>query len=222
MPTKTLLIFDLDGTLIDSVADLTQAVNFALNQQNIAPKTCDDIRQLIGNGAYALCQSVANDTAYCTEVDDIDIDGLYRDFLAYYANHSCELSTAFEGVDAGLAQLHKLGYTLAIATNKPTAFLDDILSYFDWKGLFALVVGGDSLPTKKPDPAPLLHICQTLGFDCSNAIMIGDSKNDILAGQAANITTYALSYGYNYGVPIQDSHPNQVFDHFSELVAYLI
>lgn len=220
MPTKTLLIFDLDGTLIDSVADLTQAVNFALNQQNIAPTTCDHIRQLIGNGAYVLCQSVAKKMAHRTKI--VDVDGFYRDFLAYYANHSCELSTAFEGVDAGLAQLHKLGYTLAIATNKPTAFLDDILSYFDWKGLFALVVGGDSLPTKKPDPAPLLHICQTLGFDQSNAIMIGDSKNDILAGQAANITTYALSYGYNYGVPIQDSHPNQVFDHFSELVAYLI
>lgn len=91
-----------------------------------------------------------------------------------------------------------------------------------WTDKFACVIGGDSLPTNKPDPAPLLHICTTLGMDKSQAVMVGDSKNDILAGQNAGITTLALTYGYNYGEPIADSRPDGVFDEFGDLVTSLL
>lgn len=118
--------------------------------------------------------------------------------------------------------MHKAGFTLAIATNKPARFVPEILAGLGIGDKFALVLGGDSLPVKKPDPAPLLHICETLGFDKTQAIMIGDSKNDVQAGQNAGITTLALTYGYNYDEPIVHSNPDAVFDGFAELSQFIL
>ncbi len=107
-------------------------------------------------------------------------------------------------------------------TNKPIRFVPKILQSFGWQDLFEEVLGGDSLPTKKPDPAPLLHVCDVLGVMQDKAVMIGDSKNDILAGQNANIDTLALSYGYNYGQDIRTSNPTHAFNSFAELLDFLL
>lgn len=214
---KQLLIFDLDGTLLDSLPDLVTAINFALARQQLPAHSASTIRNFVGNGAYTLCQRAA--TAYD---EHADVASVYQDFLAYYAKHSCDDSVPYTGVTASLRGLQEHGYTLAIATNKPEAFLPAILAKLGWDKLFAKVVGGDSLPSKKPDPAPLYYLCDSLGFSYSQAIMIGDSKNDILAGKAAGMVTLALSYGYNYGEPISISNPDKVFDDFSALTAYLL
>lgn len=221
MPTldfsqKRLLIFDLDGTLIDSVPDLANSVNVALNAHGLPTHSTDVIRTFVGNGSYTLCQR-----ACPNESDKALIDKVHDEFLTHYHTHTCVETTAYQGVHDNLPHLAKR-YTLAIATNKPARFLPTILEKFGWTTLFAVVIGGDSLDKKKPDPAPLLHICQTLGIEHHQAIMIGDSKNDILAGQNANMHTLALRYGYNYNEPIDNSNPDGAFDAFAPLAQALL
>ncbi len=217
--SKQLLIFDLDGTLIDSVPDLTMALNAALTQHQLHACTVDEVRTFVGNGAYNLCLRAA--TYHDTTVSQALIDAVHHSFLGYYRQFNCIATVTYEGVVEGLKTLKAHNFRLALATNKPERFVPEILEKLQLTG-FEMIVGGDSLPTKKPDPLPLLHICHTLGVAPEHALMIGDSKNDIQAGKNANISTFALSYGYNHGEPIEDSQPDRVFHRFDELVAALI
>lgn len=214
---KSLIIFDLDGTLIDSVPDLTDGVDKMLAHFGKSPAGMKRVRNWVGNGSVTLVERAliwAN----------LPLDGLdhaHELFLTEYA--TCQGKTVeYDGVTDGLKRLlvHG-GFTLALCTNKPSRFLPDILTNMGWTDVFACVVGDDTLPTKKPNPDPLLHICHTLGVNTSHTVMVGDSKNDILAGKNAGITTLALTYGYNYGEPIIQSHPDGVFDDFGDLVAFL-
>lgn len=214
---KSLIIFDLDGTLIDSVPDLADAVDIMLNTLGKSPAGESLVRDWVGNGSVKLVERALL-------WSDVSLDNLahaHTLFLQAYA--TCHHKTReYHGVTQGLNQLLAHGVTLALCTNKPTQFLPDILTSMGWADKFACVIGGDSLPTKKPDPAPLWYICDTLDIDKSHAIMVGDSKNDILAGQNAGITTLALTYGYNYGEPIANSCPDGVFDSFTQLAEHLL
>ncbi|MBE9578177.1 MULTISPECIES: phosphoglycolate phosphatase [Moraxella] len=215
--TKSLIIFDLDGTLIDSVPDLADGVDKMLAHFDKPPAGTDNVRTWVGNGSTKLVERALVWAG-------LSLDNLHHAhelFLTEYT--TCQGKTVeYDGVTDGLNRLIKQGLTLALCTNKPAQFLPDILANMGWTDKFACIIGGDSLPTKKPDPAPLLHICTTLGVDKSQAVMVGDSKNDITAGQNAGITTLALTYGYNYGEPIADSRPDGVFDNFGDLVAFLL
>lgn len=143
-------------------------------------------------------------------------------FFEAYNNISGSKTIAYPYVDSGLKKLKDAGYTLALVTNKPIRFVPKILQSFGWQDLFAEVLGGDSLAVKKPDPAPLLHVCDALDVTPAQAVMIGDSRNDILAGQNANMDTLGLSYGYNYGQDIRELNPTAAFDDFATLVDYLL
>ena len=221
MSKKSLLIFDLDGTLIDSVPDLANAVNATLADLGRDTFREDTIRHWVGNGASVL---MARALSGNTQIDAALPAELTQQALAlffnHYPTHACQQTRAYEGVTKGLTQI-KAAYTLAIVTNKPAEFVPDILTNLGWQGLFRKVLGGDSLPTKKPDPAPLLHVCQQLGFSTAQSYMIGDSKNDILAGKNAGIDTLAVSYGYNYGEDIRQSEPTHTFDDFGALTEFL-
>ena len=220
---KSLLIFDLDGTLIDSVPDLAAAVNATLVDLGRAPFDETTIRNWVGNGATML---VARALSGAMTVDDTLPDTALQDALArffdHYRAHTCERTQAYAGVSEGLQALKHAGYTLSMVTNKPFEFIAPIVQAMGWQGILAVTLGGDSLPTKKPDPAPLLHVCQQLGIASKHAYMIGDSKNDILAGKQAHIDTLGLSYGYNYGQDIRTQQPTAAFDSFGELVAFLL
>lgn len=216
LSNRQLLIFDLDGTLIDSVPDLANSVNFALQNNQLPTHDESVIRLFVGNGSHKLCER-----ACPVEADKTLIDKVHEDFLAHYAQFPCVKTTPYQGVTEGLPRLAKR-YQMAIATNKPVQFLPAILAKFGWERMFEMVLGGDSLPEKKPSPAQLLHICETLGVDVERAVMIGDSKNDILAGQNAKMPTLALSYGYNYGEPIENSKPDATFATFDELAKALL
>lgn len=222
-PQKTLLIFDLDGTLIDSASDLAHAVNLAL--QDLGRPTFDDsmVQNWVGNGATVLMsRALSGSSKIDSTLSPALLTQALERFFVHYRVHTCEKTVAYAGVSDGLISLKKAGFTLAIVTNKPYEFVPPILQTLGWDKDFALVLGGDSLPVKKPDPMPLLTACEKLGFSPSQAMMIGDSKNDILAGQNANMPTLAVSYGYNYGQDVRDFNPTHAFDTFAELVEFLI
>lgn len=216
----SLFIFDLDGTLLDSIDDLAAALNTALAMNGLPCYPVATVCHWVGNGAYMLCVRALASTAWAD--DDDKIQQVHRDFLRCYANQNGKQSRLYDGVTSGLSALKNHGYRLGLATNKPCAFLPSILTHYQLSAYFEVVVGGDTLAQQKPDPAPLLYICDQLEIAPHQAVMIGDSDNDIQAGKRAGMATLGLSYGYNYGKPISESCPDKVFDNFASLCQYLL
>ncbi len=223
MINKKLLMFDFDGTLIDSVPDLAEATNIMLTQLGKLTYPVSTIQEWVGNGARKLVERALSGSV---EVDNMlsvaEIEDAEHLFYEAYGAHDTSKTLSYPDVDKGLRQLKDAGFTLALVTNKPIRFVPKILDSLGWTPLFDRVLGGDSLPLKKPDPAPLLHVCKILNISPTQAIMIGDSINDIVAGKNAGIDTIGLSYGYNYGNDIRDSQPNQTFDNFADLLNWLL
>ena len=226
-----LLIFDLDGTLIDSVPDLAVAVNAMLDE--LGHKQVDEsmVRDWLGNGSFklverallALSETVDGTMELTTEVVKMAHKVFLRHYGALGDGELCAMQTVpFAGVDDGLRRLRSAGFELALVTNKPMRFVPKLLGLFGWEDFFSVVFGGDSLAVKKPDPLPLLMVCERLGVNVCDAVMIGDSKNDVLAGRSAGMATVGLTYGYNYGEPITMSEPTWMFDEFGELVEHLL
>jgi len=221
---KQLLIFDFDGTLIDSVPDLADATNAMLTTLGKDTYPIETIRNWIGNGSRLLVERalVGKVEVADGELTVEETDHAEQIFFEAYKNLSGSKTVAYPDVDNGLKKLHAAGYTLALVTNKPIRFVPKILQSFGWQDLFSEVMGGDSLAVKKPDPTPLLHVCETLNVSVEQSVMIGDSRNDMLAGQNANMDTLGLSYGYNYGQDIRELNPTEAFDHFADLVAWIM
>lgn len=215
---KTLVIFDLDGTLIDSAPDLAAAINQMYAKLSLPDMPIETIKSWVGNGSLKLVERAL--AAHGSEISKLD--EAHEIFLGEYAACSTDATVAYDGVSLGIERLQAAGFQLAICTNKPARYLPEILAHFGWQTAFDVVLGGDALALKKPDPAPLLHICEQLGVAPDAAIMVGDSKNDILAGQAAGMMTLALRYGYNYGEPIDQMRPDAAFDDFDALTNYLL
>ena len=224
MGEKSLLIFDFDGTLIDSVPDLAAATNLMLSQLGKPTYPESKVRNWVGNGSRKLVERALVGSAEVTPeaLKREDANHAEQVFFEAYEQTSGSKTVAYAGVEAGLKQLQEAGFILALVTNKPMRFVPKLLQHFAWQDLFAIVLGGDSLAEKKPDPAPLHYVCGQLLVNPNKAVMIGDSKNDILAGQNAGMDTLGLSYGYNYGQDIRDFAPTQAFDDFSSLVTYLL
>ena len=220
---KALILFDLDGTLIDSAPDLTHAVNAMLGEMGLPQYDLDTVHHWVGNGAQMLVKRALLGRR---DVEDERVDtDLFEEaltrFMAHYRTRLCEETYAYEGVPETLERLKARGYTLGIVTNKPYGFVPPILDRLELSSYFTYTIGGDSLPVKKPDPAPLLHLCETLGYTPSHSVMVGDSKNDILAANACGMDSVGVTYGYNYGEDIGVYRPTVVIAHFKALLEYL-
>jgi len=192
---KSALFFDLDGTLIDSVPDLAGALNVMLHRLGLGG--CDEtqVRDWIGDGARTLVRR-----ALLAQMDDRKAQEMFdvalAIFMEAYGTMLCEKTVPYPGVDETLTYCRKKGSVMALVTNKPERFVAPILRTMGWGHLFDAVVGGDTLTTKKPDPAPLLHLCQTLSIRPEEVWMVGDSCNDILAAERAGIRSAGVVWGY--------------------------
>ncbi|SHO81750.1 Phosphoglycolate phosphatase [hydrothermal vent metagenome] len=222
LKNKKLLIFDLDGTLIDSVPDLANAINFTLKKLNRDSFDEDIIRKWVGNGAITLVKRALSGSVDI--VDNLDNELFQKAiniFLENYANNLCNDTKIYPNVKSSLEELKKRGYILTIVTNKPYKFIKPILESLDIEYLFEYYIGADTLDVKKPHPKPLLYVCNKFNIDIDNSVMIGDSKNDILAGISANIDTIGVTYGYNYNENISYYNPTIVVDNFEEILLSL-
>ena len=219
---KKHLIFDLDGTLIDSVPDLALAINNTMVDLNKDIFCLDTIRTWVGNGSAILIKrALSGDVTIDEDIDDELFKKAHKIFLEQYELNVCEQTLMFDGVKTTLQTLKSKGYTLSIVTNKPYVFVKPILEAFDIEKLFELYIGGDSLELKKPNPKPLLHVCEKLGFSVEQSLMIGDSKNDIQAANNCNMQSIAVSYGYNYDEDIAVHNPTVIIDNFEDILKVL-
>ncbi|HHD79033.1 MAG TPA: phosphoglycolate phosphatase [Epsilonproteobacteria bacterium] len=217
-----MLIFDLDGTLINSALDLALAVNYMLTQLNRDTFEEEVIHGWVGNGALTLVKRALSGSREVDEhLDEAYAEKALKIFLDYYEKNLCNATLPYPNVPQTLTSLKDMGYTLAIVTNKPYPFVSPILQGLGLENLFSLILGGDSLPEKKPHPLPLLHVCDTLRFDVTSSVMIGDSKNDILAANACGMDSVGVTYGYNYGEDIGVHNPTVILDDFGKLLKLL-
>ena len=220
---KKLLIFDLDGTLVDSVPDLANAINKMLTALERTTFSEQDIRSWVGNGAQALVERAliaGNDhSSKMASTPSVElVSKALNLFLINYREFVCVDSVLYSNVLETLQTLKSQGYRLAIITNKPIEFVAPILTTLGLNDLFEQVLGGDSLTAKKPDPLPLLHLSEQLDIEPKYCLMVGDSKNDILAAQRAGIQSVGLTYGYNYDENIASYNPDFVADEFKQLL----
>lgn len=211
-----LLLIDLDGTLVDSVPDLAAAVNRMLADLGRPAAHEDEVRNWVGNGAVRLVKR-ALVGALEGEPGAVDFERAMPLFLAYYAEENCRHSRPYPTVRATLERLAATGLQLACVTNKPADFTRPMLEQLGLADYFGLVVAGDTASAVKPDPAPLLHATDFFKVPAGDALMVGDSVNDIQAARAAGMPVICVSYGYNHGQDIRLAAPDAVIDALAEL-----
>jgi phosphoglycolate phosphatase len=211
-----MILIDLDGTLVDSVPDLAYCVDAMLERLGMAPRGEAAVRNWVGNGVERLVRR-----ALTGKLDGEPEEVLYERalpvFLDVYADNTSKRSVPYPGVHEGLEYLARAGYALGCVTNKPERFTEPLLRELGLRGYFALVVSGDTLEQRKPDPAPLLHAARHFGVDPQRALMVGDSVSDVQAARAAGFQIVCMSYGYNHGMDIRDARPDAVIDSLVEL-----
>ena len=216
MATPELVLIDLDGTLVDSLPDIAFCVDSMLTELAMPTAGQERVRQWVGNGTDILVRrSIAG--SLDGEVDEQLLARALPLFTALYAKHTSERSRVYDGVAAGLDYLRATGAALACVTNKASVFTHKLLSEMELDDYFSLVISGDTLARNKPDPLPLLHAARHFAVAPEQALLIGDSANDVKAARAAGLRIVCVSYGYNHGNDIRASLPDAVIDSLAEL-----
>jgi phosphoglycolate phosphatase len=215
-----MILIDVDGTLVDSVPDLGYCVDTMMTQLGRPPWGEARVRDWVGNGVERLVKR-ALIGALDGEPEPADFERAYPLFLELYAENTSKRSLLYPGVREGLDLLKDAGYRMGCVTNKAAQFTEPLLQDLGVFDDFSIVISGDTLPLKKPDPAPLLHGAAFFGCEPRNALMVGDSVSDVKAARAAGFRIVCMSYGYNHGVDIRDAHPDAVIDSLVEVFPLL-
>jgi phosphoglycolate phosphatase len=203
------LVFDLDGTLVDSKQDLALSVNAMLAEMGLAPLGLDLITSYVGHGVTMLMRR-----ALGTYATDENVEKGLAFFLNYYRDHMLDNTAPYPGVSEALEKL--AGHKMAVLTNKPVNFSREMLTRLGFAPYFAYIYGGNSFPQKKPDPTGLHKLMQDLKISASETLMVGDSDTDILTGRNAGVWTCGVTYGF--GAPtLQKVSPDLVIDDMREL-----
>jgi phosphoglycolate phosphatase len=210
------IVFDLDGTLIDTAPDLIDTLNFTLRQHGLQTVPFDDARPLIGGGARTMIQRAL--MADGRSATSTDVDALYGPFVAHYAEHLADRSRPFPGLLPALDRLDADGHRLAVCTNKLERLSKDLLGALDLSSRFAAICGQDSFGVQKPDPRMFRATVARAGGEPARAIMVGDSLTDIRTARAANVPVVGVDFGYS-DVPVATLGPDRVISSFAELPA---
>ena len=218
---KKLVIFDFDGTLIDSVPDLAAAVNQMLKTLGYKEQKESLIREWIGNGAKMLVRRALLYVKPEERLDNETLQEALAIFLDHYKEHMCDATYLYPNAQETLQILKHHNKKIAIVTNKPSAFVAPILQKLGIAHLVDLYLGAEDAKRKKPHPEPLLQACEQAGVDVDAAIMVGDSKNDIEAAKACNMQSIAVSYGYNYGEDTFSLGADATIDNLKEVIHLL-
>ena len=213
---REVLLFDLDGTLVDSATDLHRAMNMSLNALQLPTVTEAQVRIWVGKGTALFCQSTLQHLT--GKVDPAQQQQLLDTFLKIYNADPCVETQPFDGIleflEWGLAQKK----TMICVTNKPESPARAIVDHLGMAHYFADVIGGDRFEERKPHPRQLLHCVEQYAQSKDQVLMIGDSSNDVEAARRAGIDCVVVSYGYNHGENILDCQPQQVVDNLCELI----
>lgn len=219
-PAQAALI-DLDGTLLDTIADLAAAANAALADLGLAARPIELMSTYVGKGVEVLMHR-----ALTGSLDGRAEPGQFEPAIESFHHHYDRINglhaTLYPGVIEGLEAMRDMGLKLACVTNKPQSFSDVLLERKGLAKYFQLVLGGDALPRKKPDPMPLLHACERLGVPVAETVMIGDSVNDALAGRAASMPVFIVPYGYNEGHDVRSLDVDAIVDSLAQASELLL
>jgi phosphoglycolate phosphatase len=209
------LIFDLDGTLVDTQADLAVAANYMLEQLDLPPRSVQQVGSYIGHGARVLVERVLGSGQAHQTAHGFDL------FMRYYAEHLVDQSVVYPGIDQVLAAAQAQGMVLSVLTNKPEAPSRGIMSGLGLMPFFGRLVGGDTLPTKKPNPYGVAYLQRLTGVSLPETLLIGDSSIDMETGQRASIATCGVRWGFS---PEGLSHyaPEFIVDSAEELLAVIL
>jgi len=213
MPTLT-VVFDLDGTLIDTAPDLIDALNNVFAREGLPPLPYAQARDMIGGGARRMIELGVK--AQGLRRDAAGLDRLFQNFIAYYSAHIADRSRPFPGLEAALDELASLGCRLAVCTNKLERLSRQLLDTLGLSARFAAICGQDTFGVQKPDPEILRRTIARAGGDIAHAAMIGDSANDIDAARAAKVPVIAVDFGYTE-VPVAALKPDRIIGHFKDL-----
>lgn len=215
-----MVLIDVDGTLVDSVPDLAFCVDEMMQQLDMPAHGEARVREWVGNGVERLVRRALVGQLE-GEPDEALFEEAYPIFMALYAENTSKRSLLYPGVEEGLAYLQQAGYKLGCVTNKAAQFTEPLLRDLGIYEVFGIVISGDTLARKKPDPLPLLHAAKFFGVLPAEALMIGDSVSDVKAARAAGFQILCMSYGYNHGVDIREAKPDVVIDSMTELAKVL-
>lgn len=212
--SSPLVIFDLDGTLIDTAPDLIDSLNDTIATADLAPVTFDDLTHLVGQGARVMIRR-AFELRKVTLADD-EAERLFQHFVGHYHDHMPGKSRTFDGVVACLERLSAAGMRLAVCTNKAEGLAVPLLDKMGLSRHFAATTGGDTFAVRKPDAGHIFGTIERAGGDLRRSLMVGDSINDILAATNAGIPSIAVDFGYS-DIPVASLSPSRVISHFDEL-----
>ncbi len=214
-PIRT-VVFDLDGTLIDSRRDIAAAVNYTLTNSGRTALSESVIASFVGDGAAALVQRATG-----LEPGAPELGRLLDDFRTFYTAHATVFTQVYPGVRETLIELDGSAYSVALCTNKPRATTERVLLELDLGRHFEVVVCADDLPVKKPDPGPLLHIAKRLGVMPHEMVMVGDGPQDVNCGKAAGARTVGVTYGIKNREEVAAAEPDALIDGLPEILEYL-
>ena len=208
------VVFDLDGTLVDTAPDLIETLNVVFTRDGLPPLDYAAARDMIGGGARRMIESALK--LQGRVLAEGVVDRLFADFVVYYGAHIADRSQPFPGLDAALDRLAPRGCQFAVCTNKLESLSRLLLEALGLSRRFAAICGQDTFGMQKPDPEILRRTIQAAGGALQRAVMVGDSGTDIATARAAGVPIVAVDFGYSEA-PIRDLHPDRLISHFSEL-----
>lgn len=212
------VVFDLDGTLVETAPDLHAVLAALLEAEGLRVPPLDAVRDMIGDGAKMLIRRAHEWQGSDLEADRLD--ALYERFLERYTAEPARFSVPYEGVTDALRRLRELGFRLGVCTNKPQAPSERLLEAVGLAPWLDVVTGGDVLPVRKPDPGHLEATLTALGVEPTRAVMVGDSRNDLLVARALGVPCVLVSFGYT-SVPARELGADKVIDRYDELLPAL-